>query len=46
MSAGINKALAYIDAHLTEPFTEGDLAAKEYAAVALSGAFSQNAKAA
>ncbi|MES2666274.1 MAG: AraC family transcriptional regulator [Pseudomonadota bacterium] len=26
MSAGINKALAYIDAHLTEPFTEGDLA--------------------
>lgn len=27
MSAGINKALAYIDAHLTEPFTEGDLAA-------------------
>ena len=27
MSAGINKALAYIDAHLTDPFTEGDLAA-------------------
>lgn len=27
MSAGINKALAYIDAHLTEPFSEGDLAA-------------------
>lgn len=27
MSAGINKALAYIDANLTEPFTEGDLAA-------------------
>ncbi len=27
MSAGINKALAFIDAHLTELFTEGDLAA-------------------
>ena len=27
MSAGINKALAYIDSHLTEPFSEGDLAA-------------------
>jgi AraC-like DNA-binding protein len=27
ISAGINKALTYIDAHLTEPFTEGDLAA-------------------
>ena len=27
MSAGINKALAYINAHLTEPFSEGDLAA-------------------
>lgn len=27
MSAGINKALAHIAAHLTEPFTEGDLAA-------------------
>lgn len=27
MSARINKALTYIDAHLTEPFTEGDLAA-------------------
>ena len=26
MSAGINKPLAYIDADLTEPFTEGDLA--------------------
>ncbi len=26
MSAGVNKALAYIDSHLTEPFTEGDLA--------------------
>ncbi len=27
MSAGINKALAYIDSHLTEPFSESDLAA-------------------
>lgn len=27
MSTGVNKALAFIDAHLTEPFTEGDLAA-------------------
>jgi len=27
MSAGVNKALAYINANLTEPFTEGDLAA-------------------
>jgi AraC-like DNA-binding protein len=27
MSAGINRALAYINDHLTEPFTEGDLAA-------------------
>ena len=27
MSAGVNKALAYIDEHLTEPFAEGDLAA-------------------
>jgi AraC-like DNA-binding protein len=27
MSAGINKALAYINAHLTEPFSENDLAA-------------------
>lgn len=27
MSAGVNKALAYINAHLTEPFSEGDLAA-------------------
>jgi AraC-like DNA-binding protein len=27
MSAGINQALAYIDSHLTEPFSEGDLAA-------------------
>lgn len=27
MSAGINKALAYIGEHLTAPFTEGDLAA-------------------
>ena len=27
MSAGINEALAYIDSHLTEPFSEGDLAA-------------------
>ena len=27
MSAGINKALAFIDAHLGDPFTEGDLAA-------------------
>ena len=27
MEAGINRALAFIDAHLTEPFTEGDLAA-------------------
>ncbi len=27
MSAGVNKALAYINEHLTEPFTEGDLAA-------------------
>lgn len=26
MSAGITKPLAYIDAHLTEPFTDGDLA--------------------
>lgn len=26
MSAGVNKALAYIDRHLTEPFTETDLA--------------------
>ncbi|MER9300876.1 AraC family transcriptional regulator [Mesorhizobium sp. M0621] len=26
MSAGINKALAYINGHLTEPFSEGDLA--------------------
>lgn len=26
MSTGVNKALAYIDSHLTEPFTEGDLA--------------------
>jgi AraC-like DNA-binding protein len=26
MSAGVNKALAYINEHLTEPFTEGDLA--------------------
>lgn len=27
MSTGINEALAYIDQHLTEPFSEGDLAA-------------------
>jgi AraC-like DNA-binding protein len=27
MSAGINKALAFIDGHLTEPFSESDLAA-------------------
>lgn len=27
MSEGINKALSYISGHLTEPFTEGDLAA-------------------
>ena len=27
MSAGINRALAYINDHLTEPFTEADLAA-------------------
>ena len=27
MSAGVNKALAYIDENLAEPFTEGDLAA-------------------
>lgn len=27
MSAGINQALAYINAHLTEPFSESDLAA-------------------
>jgi len=27
MSAGINEALAYINGHLTEPFTESDLAA-------------------
>ena len=27
MSTGINEALAYINANLTEPFTEGDLAA-------------------
>ena len=27
MSAGVNKALAYINLHLTEPFSEGDLAA-------------------
>jgi AraC-like DNA-binding protein len=27
MSAGVNKALAYINCHLTEPFTEADLAA-------------------
>ena len=27
MSAGINKVLAYIGGHLTEPFNEGDLAA-------------------
>ena len=27
MSAGINEALAYINANLTEPFTETDLAA-------------------
>ena len=27
MSAGINAALAWINDHLTEPFTEGDLAA-------------------
>jgi AraC-like DNA-binding protein len=27
MSAGVNKALAYINSHLTEPFTEADLAA-------------------
>jgi AraC-like DNA-binding protein len=27
MSAGINRALAYINEHLTEPFTEADLAA-------------------
>ena len=27
MSKGINEALAHIDAHLTEPFSEGDLAA-------------------
>jgi AraC-like DNA-binding protein len=27
MSAGINQALKYIDGHLTEPFSEGDLAA-------------------
>ena len=26
MSAGVNKALAYINEHLTEPFTESDLA--------------------
>ncbi|WP_341487711.1 AraC family transcriptional regulator [Pararhizobium sp. A13] len=26
MSAGVNQALAYINSHLTEPFTEGDLA--------------------
>ena len=26
MSAGINRALAYINSHLTEPFTEADLA--------------------
>ena len=27
MSAGVNKALAFIGEHLTTPFTEGDLAA-------------------
>ena len=27
MARGINEALAFIDAHLTEPFSEGDLAA-------------------
>jgi AraC-like DNA-binding protein len=27
MSAGVNEALAYINGHLTEPFSEGDLAA-------------------
>jgi len=27
MSAGINQALSYINCHLTEPFSEGDLAA-------------------
>ena len=27
MSAGINEALAWIGANLTEPFSEGDLAA-------------------
>jgi transcriptional regulator GlxA family with amidase domain len=27
MSAGVNRALAYINTHLTEPFNEGDLAA-------------------
>ncbi|EYD77428.1 Transcriptional regulator of various polyols utilization, AraC family [Rubellimicrobium mesophilum DSM 19309] len=27
MSAGVNEALAYLNEHLTEPFTEGDLAA-------------------
>lgn len=27
MSAGVNAALAYINCHLTEPFSEGDLAA-------------------
>ena len=27
MSAGINEALAYINSHLTEPFSESDLAA-------------------